>query len=270
MRYLLYPCQVLRFLDKKWGKNYAENGMGITPEGSCSLASGDWSALQKHIGIEFKNLSLLQQVFLHRSYINERPETACASNERLEFLGDALLNFVIAERLYVELPNLSEGEMTRLRAALVRKDTLSRIAASLQLGDYLFLGKGEEKSGGRQRQSNLARTLEALIGAVFIDQGFASSKDFVWKLFNGEFARVKRGEGIMDYKSQLQELIQAKQHITPSYMTVETRGPNHDKEFVIEVLIGDTPAGRGRGRSKQLAEEEAARQALKRLLNLRY
>ena len=223
----------------------------------------DWIGLQKDLGISFNDLSLLQQAFVHRSYLNENPDFDLGANERLEFLGDAFLGFVIAENLYREFATLSEGEMTKLRAALVRQDSLARLASSLRLGDYLYLGQGEEKGGGRKRPRNLACVLEAVIGAVFMDQGFATTRDFILRLFSQSFQRAMEEESA-DYKSRLQELVQAKRQERPVYRLVKTEGPDHDRRFWVEVVIGGDVLGRGCGKSKQLAEKEAAKQALER------
>jgi len=223
----------------------------------------DWIGLQKDLGISFNDLSLLQQAFVHRSYLNENPDFDLGANERLEFLGDAFLGSVIAENLYREFATLSEGEMTKLRAALVRQDSLARLASSLRLGDYLYLGQGEEKGGGRKRPRNLACVLEAVIGAVFMDQGFATTRDFILRLFSQSFQRAMEEESA-DYKSRLQELVQAKRQERPVYRLVKIEGPDHDRRFWVEVVIGGDALGRGCGKSKQLAEKEAAKQALER------
>ena len=219
-------------------------------------------ALQGILGIQFKDESLLQQALVHRSYLNENPALHLVSNERLEFLGDAVLGFVVADELYSRFPDFSEGELTKLRAALVRGETLSRIASSLQLGDYLYLGRGEEESGGRSRPRNLSCTLEAVIGAVFLDQGFDIARSFILKLLDSEFEGVVEDKFTDDYKSRLQQIIQSERKITPVYRTVEEVGPDHAKVFTVEVLAGDTVLGRGSGRSKRAAEMDAAREAL--------
>jgi len=222
----------------------------------------DLAALQQTLGISFNHPSLLEQALVHSSYINENPGFAPTSNEQLEFLGDALLGFVIAEKLYQDFPQFTEGEMTKLRAALVRRDTLVRMARDISLGDYLYLGRGEEVSGGRHKPANLAAALEAVIAAVFLDQGSATASDFILGLLNKELEKVVSQGGGVDYKSQLQELIQARQQQTPTYQMVEAVGPNHDKRFTIEVRVGNTVLGRGSGKSKKGAETEAARSAL--------
>ena len=226
------------------------------------MALAEFAVLQSVIGVTFQDPLLLQQSLVHRSYLNENPDFPLPSNERLEFLGDALLGFVVAEKLYAEFPSLSEGELTKLRANLVRKETLASLALSLSLGDYLYLGQGEEQSGGRRRQSNLSRTLEAVIGAIDIDQGFAVAKDFVLRLLSRVPEKALKGESITDYKSMLQELVQAEQRTTPFYRVVAEAGPAHDKVFTVEVVVGDAVLGRGSGKGKRAAEQEAARAAV--------
>ena len=227
----------------------------------------DLAELQKSLGVSFNDLSHLEQALIHSSYLNENPSFAPTSNERLEFLGDAVLGLVIAEKLYLSFPQFSEGEMTRARAALVRRDTLARVARVISLGDFLYLGKGEEASGGRHKASNLAAALEAVIAAIFLDRGLATAKEIILRLFNEEIERaVSQGAGV-DYKSQLQELVQAKQQPPPVYELVEAVGPAHDRWFTVEVKISDTVLGKGSGRSKKMAETEAAYSALQRLSN---
>lgn len=225
----------------------------------------DLVALQETLGVSFSELSLLEQAMVHSSYINENPGFALTSNERLEFLGDAILGFIIAEKLYQDFPDFTEGEMTKLRSVLVRRDTLTSIARAIRLGDYLHMGRGEEASGGRDKSANLAGTLEAVVAAVFIDKGLAITRDFILKLFDEELKRVIGWEVGIDYKSQLQEFIQSKYRSAPTYRLVEATGPDHDKRFTIEVIAGDAVLGRGSGKSKKAAETEAARLALEQL-----
>jgi len=225
----------------------------------------DLAVLQQILGVSFKDPSLLEQALVHSSYVNENPGSALTSNERLEFLGDAVLGSVIAEKLYHDLPSFTEGEMTKLRATLVCRDTLAQAARAVGLGDYLYLGKGEEASGGRHKPVNLAGALEAMIAAIYLDQGAATAKDFILRLFNKEFQKVVSQGAEVNYKSQLQELIQAREQQTPTYHVIEATGPDHDKRFTVEVKVGDTVLGRGSGRSKKEAETEAARSALERL-----
>ena len=225
----------------------------------------DLAVLQQILGVSFKDPSLLEQALIHSSYVNENPGLALTSNERLEFLGDAILGSVIAEKLYQDLPSFTEGEMTKLRATLVRRDTLARVARAIGLGDYLYLGKGEESSGGRHKLVNLAGALEAVIAAIYLDQGLATAKNFILRLFSKELQKVVSQGAEVNYKSQLQELVQAKGQQTPAYYVIEAKGPDHDRRFTVEVRVGDTVLGRGSGRSKKEAETEAARSALERL-----
>ncbi len=217
--------------------------------------------LQRALGIKFNDPTILEQALVHGSYLNENPGTPLASNERLEFLGDAVLGLVISERLYQDFP-FDEGEMTRLRSYLVRQDTLAGLASDIGLGKYLYLGRGEEASGGRQKPANLARALEAVIAAIFLDRGIEAARDFIPVLFKKELARVASQEIGSDYKSRLQELIQSRGEKAPSYHVIEAAGPEHDKTFTVEVRVGNTVLGRGTGKSKKLAESEAARAAL--------
>jgi ribonuclease-3 len=221
----------------------------------------DWQVLQQTIGIIFRDVSLLQQAFIHSSYINENPNLRLLDNERLEFLGDALLSFIVAEKLYHEFPDSGEGELTEIRISFVRQETLAQLASEFKLGDYLYLGKGEEATGGRERQTNLADAFESLVGAVFLDQGLDAVRDFVLSRLGSHLERV-RAEGIgRNYKALLQEFTQAKFKQLPTYRVVEALGPDHDKGFNVEVMLGDRVLGAGSGNSKRAAEMEAARLA---------
>ena len=212
--------------------------------------------------VVFGRKDLLQRALVHRSYLNENPGYALGSNERLEFLGDAVLGFVVAEHLYHAFPEMPEGELTNYRAALVRLRTLARVAERLDLGRFLFLGKGEEASGGRERASLLARSLEAVIGASFLDQGLDATRAFILRLLSPELERIMGEDAAKDDKSRLQELAQAETGLTPAYHTVASLGPDHAKVFVVEVRLGERVLAEGRGRSKQEAEQVAARAAL--------
>ncbi|HUV75198.1 MAG TPA: ribonuclease III [Dehalococcoidales bacterium] len=222
----------------------------------------DLAALQETIGVSFNNLALLEQAMVHSSYVNENPAIAPIDNERLEFLGDAILGLIIAEKLYRDFPELTEGEMTRFRSVLVCRETLACVAEAVKLGDYLYLGKGEEASGGRHKTANLAGALEAVIAAGFLDRGLAVTRKLVLKLLSGELRKVTEQDVEVDYKSRLQELIQSKYQVAPAYRLVEATGPDHDRIFTVEVMAGDIVLGRGSGKSKKLAETEAARLAL--------
>ena len=221
----------------------------------------DLGKLQKTMGIKFKDRSLLEQALVHSSYINENPGLDLDSNERLEFLGDAVLGFIIAEELYQRFPHFNEGEMTKLRSSVVRRDALSRTAKAIRLGDYLYLGRGEEASGGRRKSANMARALEAIIAAIFLDQGLKAARKFILRATS---QGLNKGVDA-DYKSQLQELLQARQQSKPKYKVIATAGPAHKRTFTVQVRVGNKVLGRGSGRSKKAAETEAARSALARL-----
>lgn len=225
----------------------------------------DWQALQQTIGITFRDVSLLQQAFIHSSYINENPSLCLLDNERLELLGDALLSFVVAEKLYHDFPHSGEGELTEIRILLVRQETLAQLAVALKLGDYLQMGKGEEATGGRERQTNLADAFESLVGAIFLDQGLDAARDFILSKLGSNLERV-RSKGIgRNYKTLLQEFTQAKLKQLPTYRVVEASGPDHDKGFTVEVVLGDRVLGAGSGKNKRTAEMEAARSAWEKL-----
>jgi ribonuclease-3 len=219
--------------------------------------------LEEKLGFTFHDRLLLLQALTHRSYLNENPDAPQSDNERLEFLGDAFLDFVAARYLYDRFPEMQEGELTSLRAALVRSTTLARFARELDLGRYLFLGRGEEASGGRERFPLLCAAFEALAGAILLDQGFAAAESFVRRFLEPAVDRIVANRLGKDAKSELQELSQGRWQLTPVYRTVAERGPDHAKEFTVEVLIGDRVFGRGTGRNKQSAAQQAAREALK-------
>jgi ribonuclease-3 len=225
----------------------------------------DIAILQKTLGVTLSNRKLLEQALVHSSYINEPPGFTLGHNERLEFLGDAVLDCIIAEKLYQDLPDLNEGEMSKLRAALVRRDTLADIARNIKLGDFLLMGKGEEASGGRNKAPNLAGAMEAVIAAIYIDRGWLTARDIILKLYGDAWVKIARQGTGLDYKSKLQEVMQSKLQLTPSYRLVSETGPDHDKSFTVEVSTGGRVLGRGTGKNKKLAETEAARAALEQL-----
>jgi len=225
----------------------------------------EWNDCQKDLGISFHQESLLEQAFVHLSYLNENPSFARPSNERLEFLGDAILNFIVTEKLYEEFPQLSEGELTEIRAALVCRDTLAELASSLKLGDWLLLGRGEEANEGRAKESNLANAMEALIGALYLDQGIAKARRFIHRQLKPELEKIKAGKITPNYKALVQELIQGQKKPTPVYRLVEATGPDHSKQFTAEILVAGEALGRGVGKSKKVAESQAARAAWEKL-----
>ncbi|MGD8624072.1 MAG: ribonuclease III [Anaerolineae bacterium] len=223
--------------------------------------------LEKKLGIKFHDKSLLQRALTHRSYLNEHPHFPFEDNERLEFLGDAVLDFLTGEWLYHRFPELREGPLTSLRSALVRRETLARFASQLDLGDYLLMGHGEAESGGRQRSGTLCAAFEALVGALYLDQGLEPLGQLMEPLITPEVNRTLKEHSHKDAKSRLQELAQGQMHRTPRYSTVGESGPDHAKEFTVRVTIGGQAYGEGYGPSKQLAAQAAAQAALDRLAN---
>jgi len=212
----------------------------------------------------FRDVSLLRRALTHRSYLNEHPELALEDNERLEFLGDAVLDFVVGAWLYNRFPELPEGRLTSLRAALVKTDSLAEFAVRVGLPEQLKLGKGESGSGGRARASLLCNAFEAAIGALYLDQGLDAVRAVLSHLLPGEVERIMADERDRDAKSILQEWSQAKHGYTPRYRTASAEGPDHARRFTIEVSIRDQVVGRGVGPSKQIAAQAAASDALAR------
>ncbi|UCD10006.1 MAG: ribonuclease III [Dehalococcoidales bacterium] len=222
----------------------------------------DLNSLQQTLGVKFKNISFLEKALVHRSFLNENQGAESDSNERLEYLGDAILGFIVAEKLYKDFPDFDEGRMTRLRSVLVRRETLARMSRSINLGEYLSLGKGEDTSGGRNKSANLACAFEAIIAAVYLDQGMTKTRKMIIKLLEEEWQKAIKRPVAIDYKSRLQELIQSREQRIPSYHVTGTSGPDHIKTFTVEVRLGNQVLGDGSGKSKKEAEKEAARKAL--------
>lgn len=225
----------------------------------------DLNKLQSLLAFNFKHEALLRQALVHTSYINENPGTELHDNQRMEFLGDALLNCIVAEALYHEYPDLPEGKLTEIRISLVRQEKLAEKAGSLNLGKFMLLGKGEDLSGGRHKCNNLADTFEAVIAALFLDLGFEATKEFVLKHLGNDIQSFRHGHVTANFKALLQELTQAKYKSLPEYEIVETSGPDHDRVFIVSVSVGDTILAIGTGKSKKAAESQAARIALEKL-----
>jgi ribonuclease-3 len=221
------------------------------------------SSLEKALGIRFRDAVLREAALIHRSFAFEQDSPI--TNERLEFLGDAVLGLVVTDLAYRAFPDLSEGELAKLRAAMVNMTMLAEVARQLGLGAEVLLGKGEELSGGRDKASILADTLEAVLGAVFLDQGVKSSQALIKRLFWPRMAAYVRGEGDRDYKTMLQEMAAQDIGRLPEYR-VQERGPDHQKEFTATVFLAGQEYGTGTGRSKKEAEQRAARQAHTRLI----
>jgi len=223
----------------------------------------DITDFEKKIKIIFTDRNLLKQVFVHRSYLNENPKFGLENNERLEFLGDAVLELIVTEYLYKNFSN-PEGELTNWRSALVKGQMLSKIAELMNINDYLYLSRGEEKSTGKARQIILANAFEALIGALYLDKGYNTTQDFVEKNVIKYLTEILDKELYKDAKSRLQELSQEINSITPEYKVLSETGPDHSKIFEIGVYIGNKIMGTGNGNSKQEAEQQAAGDALEK------
>ena len=223
------------------------------------------SALEGRLGVKFKQPAVLRQALVHSSYVNENPELAPESNERLEFLGDAVLGLAVADDLYTAFPDQDEGKLTELRAHLVRRDTLAKAARRLQLGEELQLGRGEDAGGGRHRPTNLAHAYEAVVGAIFLDSGFADARQFVQRSLKPDFDAITERAFPFDPKSRLQEISQSRYQTTPAYRLVGASGPDHARRYTVEVVVDGQALGSGEGSSKQQAEKEAAQRALQHL-----
>ena len=218
--------------------------------------------IEKKIGIVFKDKALLEKAFTHRSYLNENRGLGLEHNERLEFLGDAVLELVVTDFLYKKYPKKPEGEMTSLRSALVNSTMLAEISSSLNFSEYLLLSRGEAKDKGRARQYILANTFESVVGAIYLDQGYDSANKFIGEFLLPKITEVEEKRLWIDAKSFFQEQAQEKFGQTPQYKTLKDHGPDHDKVFTVGVFVGEDLIAEGSGKSKQDAEQEAARNAL--------
>ena len=216
--------------------------------------------LEGRLGYTFRDRSFLEEALTHRSSTNE-VSGGISDNQRLEFFGDSILGFLISHSLYVRFPDAREGDLTRMRAALVDEQNLFKVAAHLDVGSFLLLGKGEEKGGGREKRSILADACEALIAAVFLDGGIRAARKVVRRLFVAS-DNITLSGAARDYKSELQELVQSRSVPAPKYELTGVDGPDHEKQYTISVLLEGIPAGSGRGRSKKEAQQAAAREAL--------
>jgi ribonuclease-3 len=228
-------------------------------------SSGPTSSLNRTLGYSFRDSSLLQAALIHTSYVNERPGRGLESNERLEFLGDAVLGVVVAHRLYALRPESAEGELTVLRAWLVRQSTLARWARQLSLGSHLLLGRGEARGGGRDRPALLSRGFEAVLGAIYLDGGLDAANAVLLPFIDQEIESGFSPQRVVDAKSRLQQITQARFESTPTYSMVEHSGPGHEPVFVVEVRAGPEVLARGTGHSKRAAQQAAAHAALQML-----
>ena len=221
-----------------------------------------FAAFEEKINYAFKDKDLLTQAFLHRSYLNEHREITLPHNERLEFLGDAVLELVVTEHLFRTYPERPEGELTAFRSALVNMNTLALLAATLGMDEYLLLSRGEAKDTGRARQYILANTFEALVGAIYMDQGYEPVAAFIARTVLPLTNEVVEKELWRDHKSYFQERAQDAEGVTPAYQTLQEEGPDHDRHFTVGVFLGEQCVAKGEGKSKQEAEQDAARNAL--------
>lgn len=224
----------------------------------------DYKKLQKKIDIKFKNKALLETAFIHKSYVNEHRNEGIVHNERLEFLGDAVLELAATKHLYHKCSDKNEGIMTSFRSALVKGKHLAEVSNELELGEYLFLSHGEEKSGGRQKKYILANVLESLIGAIYLDHGYDVAEKFIGKYIMVKLDEIIEHELHIDLKSRFQEMCQEIEEVTPHYEVLSEEGPDHDKKFTMGAYIGENLIAKGLGSSKQKAEEKAAENALKK------
>ena len=221
--------------------------------------------LQSTLGITFNDPAIPGQAFIHASYTNENLDRQTGDNQTMEFLGDAVLNMLVAEALYRGFPALPEGKLTEIRISLIRQEKLAEKAAEIKLGDYLLLGKGEESSGGRGKRNNLADTFEALTAAIFLDRGLDVTRQFIMSVFHKELEAIKSGRLSSNFKAMLQEFTQAEFKTLPEYEIIESSGPDHDKVFVVSVSLGDVVLAVGSGKTRKTAEAEAARTAYLKL-----
>lgn len=224
----------------------------------------DYKTLERKIGIKLKDPKIIKTAFTHKSYINEHKNERLENNERIEFLGDAILELAVTKHLFEKYPAQTEGEMTAFRSALVKGKHLAEVARELDLGSFLSLSNGEEKSGGREKNYILANTLEALIGAIYQMHGYDAAEQFIKKFILTRLDRIIEGELHIDSKSKFQEMAQEKEAFTPYYKVLSEEGPDHNKKFTMGAYIKDELVAKGTGKSKQLAEENAAYNALKK------
>lgn len=223
----------------------------------------NFSDFEKKTKIIFKDKDLLRQAFIHRSYINENPSTGLSHNERLEFLGDAVLELIVTDFLYKKYPTYTEGELTSLRSALVNAVIISEVATSIGMNDYLLLSKGEAKDSGKARQYILANTYEAYVGAVYLDQGYDEVDKFIHQTLLPKTDEIVSKKLWRDAKSLVQEKAQEFVNVTPAYKVLSENGPDHDKHFTVGIYFGVSLIAEGKGKSKQEAEQKAAEAALK-------
>ena len=220
------------------------------------------SSLEEVLEVRFRDEGLLRLALVHSSYLNENPSEFGEPNERLEFLGDAVIDMAVAEEIYMKNPDWPEGKLTQARSALVKEGTLAEVARGLDIGSQLLMGKGEHSAGGRERPSNLSGGLEAVVGAVFLDQGYEVAKEVVLRILADHQSALDKPKILTNPKSELQEVVQAQGHAPPTYHIVSEDGADHDRTFVAEVTVDGKVIGTGEGRRKSIAEQAAASKAL--------
>jgi ribonuclease III len=223
------------------------------------------NSIEKKLGIVFKNKKLLKRALTHRSFLNENRGMGLKNNERLEFLGDAVLELIISSELFESYPKRAEGELTGIRSALVRTESLADESRRIGIGEHLLMSKGEEDSGGRDKDYLLANAYEAILGAIYLDKGLEVCRAFVERTLLKQLNYIVDNELFIDPKTKIQELIQAEYKVTPTYEVIEERGPDHNKNFIVVLKIGDKFSCKGYGSSKQRAEEDAAQKAIKKI-----
>ncbi|HEY5649513.1 MAG TPA: ribonuclease III [Nitrospiria bacterium] len=233
------------------------------------MASGSFKAVQTILGYSFKAPELLREALTHKSYLNELrgpdKDTFNRNNERLEFLGDAVLDLAISERLIDRHPEFAEGELSKRKARIVSEGALARVARKLEVGKFLLVGKGEERTAGRDKPSLLADAMEAVIAAVYLDGGYAAARDLIFRTFEDEILRTEKKDDEGDYKTDVQELCQREFDTLPVYRVVKETGPDHQKTFEVSLTVRKRVLGKGKGRSKKEAEQRAARETLEKI-----
>lgn len=228
-------------------------------------SSKNLTGLEKSLGYSFKKKSLLKEAITHKSYAHEKQNRSVAFNERMEFLGDAVLELIISEYLFMTYSEYTEADLSRIKAYTVQESTLSMTAKEMDLGKHLLLGKGEEITGGREKASLLANVFEAVLAAIYMDSGYKKARDFVLKHLKDKIDKIESMKFIFDYKTRLQEVAQAQFGILPKYVTDKEEGPEHKKTFQVKVLINDKLLGSGKGKTKKAASQKAAEAALKKI-----
>jgi ribonuclease-3 len=249
---------------KNRSSKFADSELKTQNSSNKSASNSEIQELARKLNVKFNNLGLLETALTHRSYLNENRKVK-EHNERLEFLGDAVLELIVTEYLFENCPNKAEGELTSFRSASVKTDTLAKLSRNLEYGQYLRMSRGEERTGGRDKDYLLANTFEAVLGSIYLDRGFKECEKFLKRVIFPEIDYIIKHRLDIDPKTQFQEEAQEHFKTTPTYKVIKESGPDHDKTFVVGVFIGKKELGKGTGPSKQKAEEEAATQALENI-----